>query len=275
MQAPRRNWIRSCTHLIVVYFIYLKIYFKTLVEYRVDTWIAVLTGGLAKASGLIFIGVIFQRIPKLAGWSLYELLFIYGLATTARSLNQVFLNAPFSLHSYIRRGELDTCLIRPVGTLFQVIGISQEINGLGNAVIGFFVLGYSAANLGIDWTIDKAMYLFIAIVSSVLIQFAVLMIIVIPGFWVFEIRSIVYPVVWLYDFACYPQNIFNPFVRVLLTYVFPYALGSFYPAAYLLDPVNYQWALWGVPATAIGLSMISYVFWRYGLRHYSSASGLI
>ncbi|MCZ8512732.1 ABC-2 family transporter protein [Paenibacillus filicis] len=77
----------------------------------------------------------------------------------------------------------------------------------------------------------------------------------------------------LYDFTRYPLEIFHPVLRGLLTYVIPYALGSFFPAAYLLRPHQYDWAAWVVPVSAVGIIAIAYWIWAQGLRRYSSVAG--
>lgn len=273
MEVPERNILKSFIHLLGLYLIYVKLYFRTRVEYRIDTLVALAAGLLAQVSSLVFLDTIFQKIPKLAGWGFYEMLFIFSIAVTGKALNQVFLDVPFSLHSYIRNGTLDVLLLRPVGALFQATGMSMEINGLGSAITGAVIMCYAASHIGVYWTIAKISYLVIALISSMFIQFAVLLTIVISSFWILEIRSVVYPVVWLYDFTRYPLDIFNPVVRTVLTYILPFALGSFYPAAYLLRPAEYAWAGWAVPAAAAGLTLLSYSFWMFGLKHYTSASG--
>ncbi|CAG7628879.1 hypothetical protein PAESOLCIP111_03049 [Paenibacillus solanacearum] len=273
MIPPKRNALQQTAFLTGMYAQFLKVYFKTLVEYRADTFIALIAGILAQGSTLVFLTVIFQRIPALADWNFYELVFIFGLAATARALNQTFFNAPFSLTGYIRRGRLDVMLVRPVGVLFQAIGYSQDLNGVGQLATGMVIMTYAASQLHLAWTPGSVLYALIALVCSAVIQFAVLLVISVLTFWVHEVRSLIYPINWLFDFTRYPMDIFHPALRGLLTYVIPYAIGSFYPAAYLLRPDLYGWALWGVPATAVGVMLLAYAVWTYGLRTYSSVAG--
>ncbi|WP_179232639.1 ABC transporter permease [Paenibacillus rigui] len=273
MLMPQRNPGQQLLYWIGMYGQYLKIYCKTLVEYRADTIISVLAGIMVQGSTLLFLAVIFQRIPQLADWNFYELVFIFGLAATGKALNQTFFNAPFSLHGLIRRGQMDVMMARPVGVLFQAVGHSQELNGVGQSVTGIAMLCYAAWHLQLNWTPWTLLYIVIALISSAVIQFAILLTISVTSFWVLEVRSVIYPVNWLYDFTRYPLEIFHPFVRGLLTYAIPYALGSFFPAAYLLRPSGYAWAGWVVPLGAMVIMLLAYSFWRIGLRRYSSAAG--
>jgi ABC-2 type transport system permease protein len=273
LKMPEKNAVERAAHVFGLYGIYLKMYFRTLVEYRADTWVAIFAGLLTQVSSLVFLGAVFEGIPKLAGWSFFELLFLFSLAATGKALNQVFLDMPFSLNGHIRRGTLDVLLVKPVGLLFQAIGTSQEINGMGAALTGVIIMYYAASHMEVIWTLPKITYIIVALLSSMVIQFAVLLAVAVSSFWVVEIRSVIYPIVWLYDFTRYPLDIFSPVIRTLLTYILPFALGSFYPAAYLLRPGAYTWAGWGVPTAACMLMFLSYRFWLLGLKHYTSASG--
>jgi ABC-2 type transport system permease protein len=272
MEMPSRTLFEEIAYRAGLFLFYQKLYFRILVEYTLDTWIGIISGILILVSSLVFLGVTMNRVPHLAGWSFEQLLFLFGIAATGRGLNQVFLNAPFLFHGFIRRGALDIMMVRPVGALYQMIGLSQELLGLGGVIFGVAIILYAAPHIGIAWHAASVFFLVVSVVSSMLIQFAVLMIIVIPGFWVFEMRAVIYPVAWLIDFSRFPVQIYHPVLRILLTFVFPYALGSFYPAAYLIDPVRYWWALFAVPGTAVLLMFIAYRFWKFGLDHYSSAT---
>lgn len=273
MIAPERNAVQGFKHLAGLYCFYLRIYFRKLVEYRADTWVALIAGFLTQASTLAFLTVIFRNIPMLAGWTYYELLFLFGLSVAGRELNKVFFNVPFSLTGYIRSGMLDIFLIRPVGPLFQGTGLSTEINGIGSALTALGIMAFAGAHLDIHWTIGKLLYVAVALLSSMLIVLSILLAFVILSFWILEIRSVIYPLAWLYDFTRYPIEIFSPFVRGLLTYVLPFAIGTFYPAAFLLRGDPYTWAAWGVPLVAAALILLTYQLWRFGLRRYSSAAG--
>jgi ABC-2 type transport system permease protein len=272
MQAPQRNTAQRIRYYIGLYGMYLKMYFRTMIEYRADTWVAFLGGLFAQVSSLLFLESVFRHIPQLAGWSYYELLFIFSVSLTASALNIVFLNAPFSIHGYIRRGTMDMLLIRPASTLFQAVSMSQEINGIGSAVTGLAIMGYAIAHLNLDWSGAQVLFLGVAILSGMLIKFAVLLIIVVIAFWLFEIRSLLYPATWLFDFTQYPVTIIHPVLRGLMTYLLPFAMGTFYPAAFLLRPEEHSLAVFA-PLVVVLVLCAAFLCWKIGLKRYESASG--
>jgi ABC-2 type transport system permease protein len=114
--------------------------------------------------------------------------------------------------------------------------------------------------------------LILGLISGCFIRFSVLMVVAISAFWL-EVRSLLYPLVWLYDFTRFPLDVYGPLVRGLLTYAIPYGLASYYPAAYLLRPTEHAWAAWGVPLIALAMTAAVYQFWLFALDHYASAGG--
>jgi ABC-2 type transport system permease protein len=273
MDAPQRNPWRQLAYMIRLYGFYLVLYFRTLVEYRTDTIITLITSLLTQIGALAFIGLLFQKLPQLAGWDLNELLFLFGISVSARSFCEVFLNVTYRIQSLVRTGRLDIFMIRPAGTLFQAVGVSQEINGLGSAIFAVAVMIYAGVRTHLVWDAGQVAYLLLTILCGALIYYCVLMTVSITAFWFIEVRSALMPIAWLFEFTRYPLEIFHPVIRGLLTYIFPYALGTFFPAVYLLRPGSCPWILWGMPLFTLAFVTAVYGFWRVALQHYSSASG--
>ncbi|MGH9363192.1 MAG: hypothetical protein ACRD2T_14875, partial [Thermoanaerobaculia bacterium] len=59
---------------------------KARLSYRGDFLIGCLASLLSQAVGLAVVGIIFESVPVLQGWSRPEVFFIYGFAVTAQAL---------------------------------------------------------------------------------------------------------------------------------------------------------------------------------------------
>ena len=110
---------------------FLKQYIKTLMEYRADFLLGLIGFILVQGVGIVFIGLVFNSIPTLKGWSFYEILFIYGFAQIPRGIDHVFTDQLwiFSWKTIVQ-GEFDRYLVRPLNPLFQVICSKLFIYGL-------------------------------------------------------------------------------------------------------------------------------------------------
>ena len=55
----------------------------------------------------------------------------------------------------IRQGDLDVLLIRPLGSLFQIIASDFAMRRLGKALQGAVVLTVALAYVEVDWTFGR------------------------------------------------------------------------------------------------------------------------
>ena len=62
-----------------IYGIFFKQYLKGLMEYRVDFLIGVFAFILTQGAGLLFLYIIFQNIQSLAGFTVDQILLMYGI----------------------------------------------------------------------------------------------------------------------------------------------------------------------------------------------------
>src|ERR1700733_15380377 len=59
--------------------------------------------------------------PSMNGWDFRNMAFLYGLWMTAHALNSTFFSSVGEIPEWIRDGEFDRLLVRPLDELFQVI----------------------------------------------------------------------------------------------------------------------------------------------------------
>jgi ABC-2 type transport system permease protein len=243
---------------------------KILMEYRVNFLIGAASTILLQASGLLAIWVVMRQIPNLNGWTLDEILLIYGLLTLAKSINHMFADNLWTIGwNYIRSGQFDRFLVRPVNPLFHLLADRFCHDGLGNFLVGALLVAKASATLGIAWTPLNLLYLVIAVLSGGVIFIALNLATATTSFWIIESIPVTQIVFNTHEFARYPLTIYNRGISILLTWLLPYGFASFYPASYLLGR-DIGALAWLPPIVAVVLMFISYRIWLFGLRHYSS-----
>lgn len=272
MDIPQRNGFQRVLYYLGLYRIYLINYAKRLIEYRADTSVAML-GGMAWQGGfLIFVNVIYSRVPQLSGFNKMELIFLFGFVTLGRELSRMFLDSPFRLSFIVRRGLLDTFLIRPCSTLFQVVAINVQFIASGGAIIGIVAMATSMPHLVESVTPMMILWLVVAVICNMFVQFSILMILATLSFKIPEVSSVLLPVCWIYEFNRYPLPIFSGVIQGMLTYVLPFAISAYYPVAYFLRPQDYVWVPIVLPLLTAFLFTLTLIVWKWGQRFYSSSN---
>src|SRR5690348_1684815 len=107
---------------LYLYWLFLQQRFKILMEYRVNFLIGAASTLILQVSGLLTIWVVMRQVPTLNGWTFEEVLLIYGLVTLAKSINHMFADNLWTIgRQYIRTGNFDRFLVRPIDPLFHLL----------------------------------------------------------------------------------------------------------------------------------------------------------
>ena len=255
-----------------LYIKFLQQYIKTLIEYRADFILGLIGFLFVQSIGVIFIGLIFNNIPSLKGWSFYEILFIYGFAQIPRGIDHVFTDQLwiFSWQTIVE-GKFDKYLVRPLNPLFQVIVEKFQPDGFGEIIIGSILLIFSWVKLGVEVTIIKMISLVIIIIFASFIYTAIKLAVASIAFWVKFAQSYLFMVYQLSTFVKYPITIYPGWIRGVLTFITPFAFTGYFPSAYLLGKGSF---VLGVVMTCfIGVVslLVAYRIWLLGISRYESS----
>ena len=252
-----------------LYWAFLLQQFKSYAEYRANFFIGASSTIMLQASNLLTLWVVMQQIPDFNGWGFYELLLIYGLITLSKSINHMFADNLWTVgHVYIRTGQFDRFLVRPLNPLFHLIADRFCYDGVGNFLVGLVLLATALAGLRLALTPQMLLYLLMAALSGGLIFIALNLLTCVSSFWIMDSVPVTRAVFDNHLFVQYPLTIYPKAIGLWLTWVIPYGFASFYPASYLLGK-DVGALAWLGPVVAVVLLVIAYRVWLFGLRHYS------
>lgn len=223
------------------------------------------------------LALIFQRFDHIAGWTLAEVAFLYGLVTIAFGAMDMLFSGfdPGEFGQKVRRGSFDQLLLRPLNIIVQVLGSSFVLRRLGKIIQGLVIFGLALAWLDIQWTPLKLVYLPIVLASLISFFGGLFILGSTLTFWTVESVEVVN--VFTYggsEMMSYPMHIYQDWLRRFFTFVIPAIFLNYYPALYFLDktdPFNLpSFAPFLAPLAGLGVFGVALLFWRFGMRHYQS-----
>ena len=89
-------------------------------EYRVDFLIGMVGFIFTQGAGLLFLYIIFQNIQALAGFSLDQILLMYGLSLIPKGIIVYSLiTSGYYLDMFVKVGWIGTCLDRSMPYMFS------------------------------------------------------------------------------------------------------------------------------------------------------------
>lgn len=252
-----------------IYIAFIKQNIKSIVEYRLDFLIGFFSTFLRQGSGILFVWMIFLNINDMKGWNFYEITFIYGMLSVSKSLFGLLYGGLWDFGNYVKQGEFDRVLLRPIPPLFYIMSNNINQSDIGELAIGIIILVTSIFKTRIDFGITEVIMLLIFIIGGTLIFSAIMLIAATLSFWMTDSKPIMLSFYSFSDFALYPLTIFNKFVAIALTWLIPYAFVSYYPANFFLDK-GYKSISILSPFVALLLWFIALRFWNFGIKRYGS-----
>ena len=248
--------------------------FRSELQYRTSFALIVLATSVFAFLDFVAVLAIFDRVDALGGWSFAEVALLYGTATVAFHLANVFVGGIDSAAEHIRSGTFDRLLLRPVGTVVQLVAGGIVLPRLGRLLQASFVLAVACAAVDRSWSVADAVALAALIVSGAAIFGSIWVMVAAIGFWTIDNRGIgntfTYAAAY---FTQYPLDVFTSWLRQAALVV-PYAFVSYLPVGRLLDkdPAYDLPDAAGLasPLVAVALALVAGAVWRVGIRHHRS-----
>ena len=213
--------------------------FKRMMEYKGDFIVGIIGFLLVQLSNLLFLWIIFGQVPDLAGWTINEVVFIYGLSLIPKGIDHFFFDNLWNIGFFIvRKGDFDKYLTRPVNTLFHVTVEKIQVDALGELIMGIALVCVAAPGIEAEWDAFRIIAMILMIPFITLIFTGIKTITASVAFWTKRSGHVIYLFYMVSDFAKYPATVYNRVVQNIITYIVPFALTSYYPALFILRGEN-------------------------------------
>jgi ABC-2 type transport system permease protein len=247
-------------------------------QYRTSFVLQVLGVFLISFLDFAAILVIFDNVPQLGGWTVTEVALLYGIGGLAFAFAELAVGHLDGLPTLIRAGNFDLVLIRPRGSLYQVLAGDVRLRQLGKLVQATAVLVYALSSVQVDWTAARVVLIPMSVVSGAAIFSAIWVAAICLVFWAVEGREAVSAFTDAGGFMSqYPIDVFEQWLRRFVVFVVPVAFVAYVPATYILDKPNAVGAPSFVgflaPVVAVVAAVAAGFAWRFAVRHYRSAGG--
>ena len=269
--------MRRATAAITIYRRLLSIRIRAQLEYRVSFLLDLTAAAFATVTGFGTLALILQRFDNIAGWTLGEVAFLYGMVETAFGIMDMVFSGfdPVTFGPMVQRGEFDQLMLRPVNITLQVLGSDVALRRLSRIAQGAVVFWIALTLVDIRWTLAKIVYLPVVLVSLIAFFGGLFIIGSTTTFW--TVKRIEAINIFTYggtEMMAYPMHIYTKWMRRFFTYVVPAIFMNYYPALYFLDrpdPLHMpSFAPFLSPVAGFGTLAAALAFWRFGIRHYTS-----
>ena len=256
-----------------LYRVFVAQFFKFIMQSKTDFWIGLAGFFLTQITGIAFLYLVFEQIPMLSGWSLEQLVFIYGFAQIPRGIDHLLTDNIWMLAwQFVVNGKFDQYMLRPMDLFLQVIFEKLQPDALGELLVGTILIAISfGKGIVILDTMHVLMFI-VSVIAGAIIYTSIKLLFASFAFWIKISGPVLYTAYQFADFAKYPSEIYATGVRFVITWVIPFAFVAYLPASYFLNPQVSALSTIGVECVlAVVFFAIAYGVFRLGTRGYESA----
>jgi viologen exporter family transport system permease protein len=223
---------------------------------------------------IAFFGIIFGQVDRIGDWSKWEVVLLLGTHQMIAQLFQAlfFVNVS-NIPELVRTGKLDSLLVLPIDSQFAVSTKQFGLDSVVNAVLGGVVVVVALSKLQIVPRAEMVLLYFVAVGFGTTIHYSIMLSLAAVSFWIVRAQGLVYGYFNFLHIARYPDVIFPRLFRFIFGWIIPVIIVANIPARLLIKPLSHPEMLMFhlVFAGSIAFAL-SRMFWRFALRHYSSAS---
>ncbi|MDO5155583.1 MAG: ABC-2 family transporter protein [Eubacteriales bacterium] len=256
---------------IHLYMHYVSINVRSIMQYKVSFILTFF--GQFFVSFNVFLGIyfMFQRFSSVKDFSYNEVLMCFSVMLLEFSLAEMVARGFDAFSGMVRSGSFDQVLVRPRGTILQVLGSKFELTRLGRMIQAIVMFVYAVCHCEILWTSTKIVTIVFmlmggtAVFSGLFLIYAALCFFTLEGLEFMNCFTD-----GAREHGKYPIGIYGEKVLLFTTFVIPYALIQYYPLLYVVGRSdNPLYCI--MPLLACLFLLPCYLLWRFGVRHYQSS----
>jgi ABC-2 type transport system permease protein len=241
-------------------------------HYRASFVATLAVGAIQLVLSLIPVLLLYSFTDAVNGWSRGEVIALSGMYQASFALLAMTVQTNMNrISGYIRQGDLDLILIRPVSSQFYVTLRWVDPAEVFNVLIGLAVvaIGLDRAE-GMPAAAQIAQAALLAACGAVLLT-CVWSAFVYLAFWFTSVAPIPMLVRDVMDAGRFPLAFYPAAIRVVLGFVFPVGFATTFPVEALAGRSSWTMVAVGMVLSVIALLLLR-AYWRFAVRFYSSAS---
>jgi ABC-2 type transport system permease protein len=253
-----------------MYFKYVRLNLLASLQYRASL-VMTLIGHIFNVSfTLLGIWMLFERFGSLKGWTFGEVALCYACVLTAYSVTEIIARGFDLCPEMVKDGSFDRIMLRPRSTVLQMLGSYFDVVKIGRIAVGIVVYSIALPQVGIDWTIGKAVTLALMNFSGIVVFMGIYILSATVSFWTVE--GLEFLNILLYggqQMTSYPLTIYPKPLIFICSYIIPFGCFNYLPLLYLTGrSANPVYAL--TPLLCLPFFAVSLLVWRCGVKHYLS-----
>jgi ABC-2 type transport system permease protein len=235
--------------------------------------------GASFADGALFLvqlltfQVIYSQVDAIGDWNRGQMIIFVGTFSMINALNMlIYFFGVVDIPGKIKRGDLDQYLIKPVNPLLRLTFENINPGAFPLVILSVLIVFYGVQTAGIDVSFQLGLAYSVFVLLMTLLWYDMEIILRTIPFLVITASGIMHLESNLIELNFrVPGILFKGVFKVIFYFLLPYGIMSTVPTQLLSGSLS-------APGLVHTLCMVVFFtffalwFWKFGLRHYKSAS---
>ena len=251
---------------------YIYLLLKSQTQYKASFVMTLIAQFILPFTGFVGVYFLFERFGDVQGWTIFEVFISYAVIGMCFAIAECFARGFDLFSNMIRTGSFDRILVRPRGTVLQVLGSGFDIKRLSPFIFSVIVLVLAIVFGDISWNLVRVIMLINMVIGGSLIFCGIFMLQATMAFW--TVDGLEFANIFtngIRQHAIYPLNIFPRGLTIFLTFIIPFGTITYLPLQYLLGRIDGIGWLYALMPLGGGLFILPCIFaWNFGVRKYTS-----
>ncbi len=256
-----------------IYAYLIRVHFFLHTMYRLSFFTALIGKILRGLILIAFFYAVYLNVPTIGEWDFDRILVLIATYLTVEAI--IVMTFHRNLFYYfprdVKRGDFDFSLVKPVNTLFITSFKVFDVFDLFSHLPLIYFWYYIATQTSITFEIQNIALFLLLLINSVIFVYGITLIIASTSFWTINSTGLGRFFENLLQTSRYPTTIYSQGVKLGFDYILPITLIATFPSQVLFGQNNWSYFTFALFFSTI-LLVIAISFWRFALKHYSSAS---
>lgn len=244
-------------------------------QYRTSFLIHLTSQALVTGLELVALLLLLRLTPSIGGWSTAQVVFLYAMAAVPFAMGDTLVSQVDRLSMYVRSGDFDQLLLRPISAMVQIMAVDFELRRLGKLIPAVAALAWAMASVDATWRLMEVGWMVLYLVCGFALYSALWVIGAAVAFWTVASSEATNILTYGGQFANeYPLHLYPGWIRGVMGFVIPLAFVAYIPTLFLLEAANPlglpPWMRFSPPVVAVLTVATAAGLWSIGVRHYQS-----
>ena len=259
---------------------YLRIYkkllalnFSAVVEYRANLVNSVIGNFIWGIFHFVSITLLTSQTKQILGWKREEVILLTAGFSIFWGIFHIVLGKNFQRMSRLMdRGQLDSILLKPIDSQFLISLSLTNYPAIIRVLIGIIGVWYLTIVYHLNITFLSLLGSSLLFLCGYILVYSIWFIILTLTVWFAGLSNLIDLLFHISGIMRYPPDIFRTLNEFIILLLLPLLLVNSTPIKFLLNKGNFT-EIGYLAGFTIIFFFISRKFWKYALRHYTSASG--